>query len=341
MSVVNIAAVSALLVCSALAKTTVDDSQCDCFLTNGTAPTYFKSHGFWDFRSLSQFAVVNPPGLKLSVEESQNADFTTPYFDYDSEFGQFWGAQTWGLPGNKDLLPNQNSLNNLYIEKNRGLQSETYLAMRTARLDGFQTSAEFESREQLDHVSMRMHSMTTGTKGACTSIFTYRKEGDEVVEETDIEILTRDPPDTLRYTNQPSYNETTDDSVPGASNAITLPDGKVWYDWHTHRLDWTPGLTTWFIDGEKTFDMTFQVPAKPRRLSLMRGVTAMSGGLGRWLWAGGRTSMFSGLSCCMVLVMALRASGCVALMSRLRWARRFVCEPTGIEELATLFGVSG
>jgi hypothetical protein len=71
-----------------------------------------------------------------------------------------------------NLLPNQNSLNNLYIEKNRGHQSETYLAMRIARLDDFQTSAKFESIEQLDHVSMRMHSMATGTAGACTSIFT-------------------------------------------------------------------------------------------------------------------------------------------------------------------------
>jgi hypothetical protein len=268
MPVAKIAAAAALLAFSAQAQTTVDDSECDCFFTNGTAPTYFKSHGFWDFRSLSQYAVVNPPGLKLSVEESENADFTTPYLNYDSEFGAFWGAQKWGSLGSDDLLPNQNSLNNLYIERNRGYESDTYLAMRTARLDDFQTSAEFESREQFDHVSMRMHSMTTGTKGACTSIFTYRKEGDEVVEETDIEILTNDPSDTVRYTNQPSYNETTDDSVPGASHTITLPDGKVWYDWRTHRLDWTPGLTTWFLDGEKTFDMTFQVPTKPAQVIL-------------------------------------------------------------------------
>jgi hypothetical protein len=44
---------------------------------------------------LSQYAVVNPPGLKLSVEESANADFTTPYLNYDSEFGEFWTAQKW------------------------------------------------------------------------------------------------------------------------------------------------------------------------------------------------------------------------------------------------------
>ena len=168
MPVANIAAVTSLLAFSALAQATVDDSQCDCFLTNGSTPTYFKSHGFWDFRSLSQHAVVNPPGLKLSVEESANADFTTPYLNYDSEFGQFWGAQTWGT--DDEDFPNQNSLNNLYIERNRGHQSETYLAMRTARpLESFQSSAEFESREQFDHVSMRMHSMTAGTAGASTA----------------------------------------------------------------------------------------------------------------------------------------------------------------------------
>jgi hypothetical protein len=267
MSIVNLAAVSALLAMSALAQTTVDDAQCDCFLTNGTAPTYFKSHGFWDFRSLSQYAVVNPPGLKLSVEESANADFTTPYLNDDSKFGEFWAAQNWN-DGNDDF-PDQNSFNNLYIERNRGSQSQTYLAMRTARpLEGFQTSAEFESREQLDHVSMRMHSMTIGTAGGCTSIFTYRNEEGEVVEETDIEFLTRDPGDRIHYTNQPSYNATIDDVIPGASHEVSLPGGKAWEHWHTHRLDWTPGLTTWFVDGEKTFDMTFQVPTRPAQVIL-------------------------------------------------------------------------
>jgi hypothetical protein len=82
---------------------------------------------------------MNPPGLKLSIEESAAADFSMPYLNYDSDFGQFWGAQTWGTnPGeDEDLLPNQNSLTNLYIETNRGHQSETYLAMRTARLDNY------------------------------------------------------------------------------------------------------------------------------------------------------------------------------------------------------------
>lgn len=123
MSVVNIITLSALLATSDLAQTTVDDPQCDCLLTNGTTPTYFKSHGFWDFRSLSQFAVVNPPELKLSVEESANANFTTPYLNYDSGFGKFWAVQNWN-DCNEDF-PNQNSFKNLYIEENRGLQSQT------------------------------------------------------------------------------------------------------------------------------------------------------------------------------------------------------------------------
>jgi hypothetical protein len=65
---------------------------------------------------------------------------------------------------------------------------------------------------------MRMRSMTTGTAGGCTSIFTYRKEGCEVVGETDIEIVTRDPGNTIHYTNQPSCNVTFDEVVPGASH---------------------------------------------------------------------------------------------------------------------------
>jgi hypothetical protein len=37
-----------------------------------------------------------------------------------------------------------------------------------------------------------MRSTTTGADSRCMS---YRKDGDEVVEETDIEIITRDSPD--------------------------------------------------------------------------------------------------------------------------------------------------
>jgi hypothetical protein len=47
-------------------------------------------------------------------------------------------------------------------------------------------------------------------------------------KKTDIEILTRDSPGTIRYTSQPSYNATIDDDdVPGASHAISLPESKV------------------------------------------------------------------------------------------------------------------
>jgi hypothetical protein len=48
MPVARIDGVSALLAffTDLAQKSTVPDSQCDCFLTNGTAPTYFKSHSF-------------------------------------------------------------------------------------------------------------------------------------------------------------------------------------------------------------------------------------------------------------------------------------------------------
>lgn len=79
----NIATVSTLLASFTILahSTTIPDSECDCFLINGTAPTCFKFHGFWDFHSLAQYAVMNPLGLKLSVEESANADSTTPYLN--------------------------------------------------------------------------------------------------------------------------------------------------------------------------------------------------------------------------------------------------------------------
>jgi beta-glucanase (GH16 family) len=251
------------------AQVVVDDSECDCYLTDGTAPTYFKSHGFWDFRSLSEHAVSEPPAVPDTVQGNADADFGSAYLNWDSEFGQFWGPQNWDN-GNTDF-PNVNSYNNLYIERNAGGESDTMLTMRSARVSqDFQTSSEFESINKVDHASMRMHARTIGSEGACTAMFTFRNAETQLEkQESDIEVLTNDPPTKIRYTNQPSWftnDDGEDESIPGASNEVTLPAGKRWDQWHTHRLDWTPGMTTWSLDGEQTFAMSFQAPVDPAQM---------------------------------------------------------------------------
>ncbi|KAK2072232.1 hypothetical protein P8C59_006603 [Phyllachora maydis] len=132
------------------------------------------------------------------------------------------------------------------------------------RLPDFQTAAEFESvSEGYQHLSMRMLARTVGSAGACTAMFTYR-DGTPV-QEADLEVRTRDPRDTVQYTNQPSLNGG-GDIVNAATANATLPDRLDWTEWAVHRYDWTPGRSTWFVDGAQAATIVFQAPRDPAQL---------------------------------------------------------------------------
>lgn len=230
------------------------DPQCDCYLTDGSSPTYFTSHGFWDFRSLSQYA--SSPAVIDSVDGNANAPTTSPYFNWGTSLRDFWAPQQYKNGNN--TFPMVKTLNNLFIQRDGG-GSSTYLRMRATRLPGFQTAAEMQSNNPLDHASIRMYSRITGSSGACGSVFTYLHSDDPAkVQESDIEMLTKDDHNLVHYTNQPGVLE--GEPVPGATHEINLPNGKQWSDWTTHRLDWTPGKTTFYADGQQVLVSDFQVP---------------------------------------------------------------------------------
>ncbi|OAQ59885.1 xylanase [Pochonia chlamydosporia 170] len=229
------------------------DPQCDCYLTDGSSPTYFTSHGFWDFRSLSQY--VSSPAVIDSVDGNANSPTTSAFFDWGTPLRDFWAPQQY--KNGDTAFPMVKTFNNLYIQANGG--SNTYLRMRSTRLPGFQTAAELQSNEMLDHASIRMYSRITGSTGACGSVFTYlHSENPADVQESDIEMLTKGDHNLVHYTNQPGVLN--GEPVPGATHEINLPGGKQWSDWTTHRLDWTPGKTTFYADGQQVLVSDFQVP---------------------------------------------------------------------------------
>jgi len=242
---------------------TVQAADCDCYLTDGSSSTYYKDYGFWDFRSLSQYSGV--PELIDTFDGNSNAGFTSNYFSQNSTFQNFWAPQKWS--NNGEIL-RTNSFNNLYIAPNSDGGSDTMLQMRTARGSDFQSTAAFQSKSLIDHASMRMYSRTHGDPGACTAIFTYLgAENLTDVQEADIEFLTKDPENKVHYTNQPAHygNGTL---VRGAGHNTTMPDGKKWTDWLLHRMDWTPGMTTWSLDGKQMRAQSFQAPVDPSRIVL-------------------------------------------------------------------------
>ncbi|KAM0230447.1 hypothetical protein ACHAPO_009211 [Fusarium lateritium] len=238
------------------------DPACDCYMTEGQ---YYKDHSFFDFRSLSQHAGVPP--LIDSIQGNAEAGFTSDFFNWGSDFSKTWGAQKWNN-GNKDF-PMQNTYNNLYIEENNDQSpaSDTWLTMRTARHNGFQTASEFESMVKHQYVSLRMYARTKGSPGACTAMFTYLAGEDLAsVQEADIEVLTKDPPNVIHYTNQPSYTEAGGE-VEGAHLGAALPEGITWSTWAKHTLDWTPDTTIWRVNDKELWRNAFQVPRDPATLS--------------------------------------------------------------------------
>jgi beta-glucanase (GH16 family) len=248
--------------------TPIDDADCDCFQTNGSSEAYFSNHLFLDFRSLAQYAGVPP--LVQHHSNTSSTQVTSAYFS-SSKWTNYWSIQSWnnsaslGTDSSDATIPMTNSPQNIYIDADG---DTTHLALRTSRSPSLQSAAEFESTaSNYHHLSVRMYARTRGSPGACTAMFTYRDVETSLadVQEADIEFLTAGPVDRVQYTNQPSFTSEGDD-VEGASQNASLPNGLRWDDWAVHRLDWTPGRTTWYVDGEEVWDTGFQAPRDPARV---------------------------------------------------------------------------
>ena len=248
-----------------------EDSKCGCYLTNGNRSSFFADHRFFDFRSLPQYAGV--PSAIRDPADSPEADETSAYFT-SAEWTNFWMLGSWnnsnGARSDASVLM-VNSPNNVYIEANNepNPSSQTWLTLRTQRLrpsddnkqPEFQSAAEIESASaKFKYLSLRARMRTVGAAGAVTAMFSYRGADTLAhVQEADLEIRTSDDRNLMHYTNQPSY--TADgDTIDQATVNATMPAGKNWTEWAVHRMDWTPGMTTWYVDDVMVAQIAFQAP---------------------------------------------------------------------------------
>ncbi|KAI0854148.1 carbohydrate-binding module family 1 protein [Daldinia vernicosa] len=253
----------------------VTDSRCNCYRTNMTTAHYFTHHRFFDFRDQTQN--VRVPGPINDPKGSADAPVTNNYFN-DPAWTSMWSIQTWNnsalMNGSSDVTGSDatvlmvNSANNIYFDRNSDprASSKTYLVMRTMRHDNFQSASEIESIS-LDYryLSIRMYARTRGAPGAVTAMFTYREAPQlSQVQEADLEVRTVDPKHSIQYTNQPSWNEAGD--IPQATRNVSLPNRVDWSEWQYHRMDWTPGSTSWFIDGQLMSSIQFQAPRDASRI---------------------------------------------------------------------------
>ncbi|KAI1277395.1 concanavalin A-like lectin/glucanase [Xylaria sp. FL0933] len=253
----------------------VTDSRCNCYRTNTSTSHYFRNHKFFDFRSLSQYARV--PAPINTAQGNADAPVSSAYFQ-SPDWINTWQIQNWNnsaqMGGDSDVTGSDatvlmvNSPNNIYIQHNDDPRpmSNTYLVMRTMRHDNFQSAAEIESGSMnYQYLSIRMLARTKGSPGAITAMFTFRNNGALAkVQESDLEIRTIDPVQYIQYTNQPSWNA--DGNIPQATRNVTLSNKLGWSDWQYHRMDWTPGSTSWLVDGKLVTSIQFQAPKDPSQV---------------------------------------------------------------------------
>ncbi|KAI1263276.1 concanavalin A-like lectin/glucanase domain-containing protein [Xylariaceae sp. FL1019] len=231
---------------------------CDCWKATDASTAVFSNRRFFDFRD-----IANPstPALISDQSSDANAPNTNAYFD-SAEWTDTWSIQSWATAG--EGVARQNSKNNVFIASNDDGSSATYLSMRTARNEGYQTTAEVESvATNYQYATLRMKARTTGATGAVTSLFTYLGSP---LQEADIEIRTSEDTDIINYTNQPGSTE-------GATDRATIP--AQWTDWLEYRYDWTPGSSKWYINDLPVAAIELQTPTNP--LSVLMNVWSDGG----------------------------------------------------------------
>lgn len=137
-------------------------------------------------------------------------------------------------------------------------------------------------QKNLFYASLRFRARVHGAPGAVAGLFLFRNDQNE----SDIEILTRDLPAEIRFSNQPVVDKIGNE-ITGASTSVNLDTGAKldgsedpdvlrrrstdvrWDGWHTYRLDWVRGRNTWFVDGKHYLDKKYGVPTVPSYLVMV------------------------------------------------------------------------
>lgn len=240
-----------------------NNADCDCYVVksgdNSQTPEYFQYYRFYDFRNLSDALNQSPPLVNDSVPAGMQPVWQPSIFNSDA-WNFDWGIQNWSKPATDDFpTPMNNSLANIYILEE---DNTSFLTLRTSKQEVYQTAGEIENQQKnVMHVSMRMYGRVRGDQGAVAGFFTFIDDENE----SDIEILTRDPTDQIRYTNQPSVDKEGNEIAAASVGPTDLPS---WENWQTHRIDWMDKKTYWFLNNQQVAANSYSVPRKPSFLTL-------------------------------------------------------------------------
>ncbi|KAJ5812774.1 Endo-1-3(4)-beta-glucanase [Penicillium robsamsonii] len=238
----------------------------------------------------------DPQNDSPGVHESKDPDPKSLVF-YRTSFERDWSSQNWerrGTPISPVLMVN--SKHNVFLTRDHEQHDPhaTYLVLRTTRFSEYTSTAEIETRlhniyrcslrvrfrllpassvvsqppqpgewpprDPKRHPTVPLNNKTTPLHdgrppdGACAGIFTYHDQ----TCESDIEILTRDPPHRVHYANQPDYDFAADREIPDASTIADVP--VPWTSWSVHRLDWLSNISRWYVNDQIQDAKSYRVP---------------------------------------------------------------------------------
>lgn len=247
-----------------------NNQNCTCYVVNSGSdsqtPSYFQYYRFYDFRNLADQSgeYTKVPDTVDDWDDAPNLSVGEANILNSSAWNTDWNIQSWSKNATEDFPVRMvNSPANVYLQQNNDSNDAfTYLTLRTTRGDDFQSSAEIENlQKNLKHVSMRVSARVVGDKGAVAGFFTFYDDDNE----SDIEILTDDPTDVIRYTNQPSVDKSGNEI---AASSLTKTDLPRWNEWQTHRIDWLDKSSFWYLNEKQVAANSYSVPRKSSYLVL-------------------------------------------------------------------------
>ncbi|KAH7385796.1 concanavalin A-like lectin/glucanase domain-containing protein [Pyrenochaeta sp. MPI-SDFR-AT-0127] len=240
-----------------------NNADCNCYVVqsgqNSQTPEYFQYYRFFDFRNI-QGAMTEAPPVLNDTQIAGSEPTWQPSLFSSNAWNTDWNIQNWSKPATADFpVPMNNSLANVYLAQEDNV---SFLTLRTSREGDYQTAGEVENlQKNLMHVSMRMYGRVKGSKGAVAGFFTFYDD----TNESDIEILTDDPTDQIRYTNQPAVDKQGNEIQAASVGPTNLPR---WDEWQEHRIDWLPKNSYWYLNDKQVAANTYSVPRKSSFLVL-------------------------------------------------------------------------
>lgn len=163
---------------------------------------------------------------------------------------QFQNSSDWIVSTNVLAASSSRPIATNYTSENVNIVNQTLeltcSAYDSSVSDSIRSAQIHTSRTDIQYGSFRATFQVVGTsQGAISALFFYANDTTEV----DIELLTRDNPNSVRFTNQPD-----------STSQVIMPDGLTRNTTNDYRFDWSSESTTFYINNVLSDTKTEDVP---------------------------------------------------------------------------------